>query len=696
MPPPRAPQRPHRLEKHGDVRLDDYYWLRNRDDPAVRAYLDAENAWLRESLAHTVAREEQLFEEIKGRIRQTDMSVPYREGAYLYHRRYEEGREYPIHCRRALAGGGAPAGEEVVLDGNAVAAGHVFCDVGSRRVSPDGRRLAYAVDTVGRRRYTVRFRDLTTGQDFQDVVPDVTANVAWAAGNDAVFYARQDPETLRPYQILRHRLGGDPRDDRIVYEESDPEFSCAVWRSRSQRYILIGSFQTLTTEIHCLDATDPEARLVTFLPRERGHEYEIDHYRGRFYIRTNAGARNFRLMEMDEDRPERVHWRELLPHREDVLLEGFALFRGHLVAAERRAGLTVLRVRPWSGPGEHEIAFDEPAYAAGLGVNVEPDTATLRFHYSSMVTPESVYDYDMAARTRTLRKQEEVLGGYDPSRYETLRLEATASDGVRVPISLVRRRSGTGESGAAAVQAPPLLLYSYGSYGISMEASFSSPRLSLLDRGFAFAIAHVRGGKELGRWWYDDGKLQQKKNSFTDFIACAEQLVAAEHAASDRLYAMGGSAGGLLMGAVVNMRPDLFHGVVAQVPFVDVLTTMLDETIPLTTGEYDEWGNPNEPRAYKYIRSYSPYDNMQPVTWPHLLVMTGLHDSQVQYWEPAKWVARRRAMQPDDGRRLLLKTNMEAGHGGASGRYRRYRELALQYAFLLDLAGRAPKPRFGS
>ena len=687
MPPPRAPQRPHRLEKHGDVRLDDYYWLRNREDPAVRAYLEAESAWLRESLAHTAAHEEQLFEEIKRRIRQTDMSVPYREGAYLYHRRYEDGREYPIHCRRALAAGGAPGGEEVILDVNAVAAGHAFCDVGSRRVSPDGRRLAYAVDTVGRRRYTVRFRDLTTGQDFQDVVPDVTANVAWAAGSDAVFYARQDPETLRPYQILRHRLGDDPGGDRIVYEECDPEFSCAVWRSRSQRYILIGSFQTVTTEIRYLDAADPEARPVAFLPRERGHEYEIDHYRGGFYIRTNAGARNFRLMETDEDRPERAHWRELLPHRDDVLLEGFALFRGHLVAAERRAGLTVLRVRPWSGPGEHEIAFDEPAYASGLGVNLEPDTTTLRFHYSSMVTPESVYDYDMTDRTRTLRKREEVLGGYDPSHYETLRLEATAADGVQVPISLVRRRSGTGEGSAAAAQPPPLLLYGYGSYGISMEASFSSPRLSLLDRGFAYAIAHIRGGEELGRRWYDDGKLLRKKNTFTDFIACAEQLVATEHAAPDRLFAMGGSAGGLLMGAVVNLRPDLFHGVVAQVPFVDVLTTMLDETIPLTTGEYDEWGNPNEPQAYEYIRSYSPYDNMQPVTWPHLLVMTGLHDSQVQYWEPAKWVARRRAMQPDDGRRLLLKTNMEAGHGGASGRYRRYRELALQYAFLLDLAG---------
>ena len=730
MPPPRAHRRPHRLEKHGDVRIDDYYWLRDRDDPEVRALLEAENAWVREELAHTEALQKALFEEIKGRIRQTDMSVPYREGAYRYHRRYEDGREYPVYCRRALdaggaegaggakgAGGaegaGAEGAEEVLLDVNVLAEGHAFCEVGSRRVSPDGRLLAYAVDTVGRRRYAIRFRDLDAREDLPDLIPDVTANVAWAAGNDAVFYARQDPETLRPYQILRHRLGDDVRNDRIVYEESDPEFSCAVWRSRSRRYILIGSFQTQTTEISYLDAADPAAQPAVFLPRERGHEYEIDHYRGRFYVRTNDGARNFRLVETDEARPARAHWRELLPHREDVLLEGFELFRGHLVAEERRAGLTVLRVRPWSGPGEHEVAFDEPAYAAGLGVNVEPDTTELRFHYSSMVTPESVYDYDMAARTRMLRKREEVLGGYDPSRYETLRLHAPAPDGVQVPISLVRRRPPAGEDPAAApapppflrdagaagrereeepapVPAPPpLLLYGYGSYGISMDAAFRSSRLSLLDRGFAYAIAHVRGGEELGRRWYDAGKLRQKKNTFTDFIACAEHLVAAGHAGRERLYAMGGSAGGLLMGAVINLRPDLFHGVVAQVPFVDVLTTMLDDSIPLTTGEYDEWGNPNDPQAYDYIRSYSPYDNMRPVQWPHLLVMTGLHDSQVQYWEPAKWVARRRAMQPDDSRRLLLKTNLEAGHAGASGRYRRYRELALQYAFLLDLAAHA-------
>ena len=766
--PPAAPRRPHRLEKHGDVRVDEYYWLRERDDPEVRAYMEAENAYLREALAGTADFEERLFEEIKGRIRQTDTSVPYREGKYRYYRRYEDGREYEIHCRRRLAdegesgaaahggldrahrpsacamdegeSGAAAHGEQVILDVNQVAEGHAFCQVAARPVSPDGRLLAYAVDTVGRRRYAVRVRDLATGEDLPDVIPDVTANLAWAADGETLFYARHDPATLRPCRILRHRLGADPAADRLVHEETDAEFSCGVWPSRSKRYLLIGSFQTLTTEFRYLDAADPDAPPATFLPRERGHEYEIDHYRGRFYVRTNAGAPNFRLLEADEDRPERGAWRELLPHRDDVLIEGFMLFRDHLAVAERHDGLTRIRVRPWRGDGggtgdEHHVAFDEPAHAVAIDVNREPETATLRFRYSSLSTPPSVYDYDMRTRARTLRKREEVLGGFDPARYETERLFATAPDGVRVPISLVRRRSGgppanqpppaaehrdhgaQGESGPpgtcpapdagvtaassggpASAGAPdagapdaggPLLLYGYGAYGISMEPTFRSSRLSLLDRGFTFAIAHVRGGEELGRRWYDGGRLRNKKNTFTDFIACAEHLVAAGRTRPGRLFATGGSAGGLLLGAVVNLRPDLFHGVVAQVPFVDVVTTMLDESIPLTTGEYDEWGNPNEAGDYTYIRSYSPYDNMEPVTWPHLLVTTGLHDSQVQYWEPAKWVARRRALQPDDGRRLLLKTDMDAGHGGASGRYRQYREIALQYAFLLDLAGLA-------
>ena len=734
--PPRAAPRPHRHEKHGDIRVDDYHWLRERDAPEVRAYLEAENAYVREMTAGTAELEKRLFEEIKGRIRQTDMSVPYREGEYRYYHRFEDGREYAIHCRRRVGGSvgadatAAPgatgrnvsadeqdirvsADEEVILDVNEVAEGHGFCQVGSRAVSPSGRLLAYAVDTVGRREYAIRVRDLAQGTDLPDVIPNVTANVTWAAGDDVLFYARHDPTTLRPYRILRHRLGDHPARDRLVHEEDDATFSCAVWRSRSKRYVLIGSFQTVTTEIRYLDATDPDAAPAVFLARERGHEYEIDHYRGRFTIRSNDGARNFRLLEADEHRTERTAWRELVPHRDDVLVEGFELFRDHLVVAERHEGLTRLRVRPWDAvaaagdagggaadprsgdDGGHHVSFDEAAYAVRIGTNREPDTATLRFEYSSLTTPRSIYDYDMATRARTLLKREEVLGDFDPSRYETRRVFATARDGVRVPISLVRRR-GAPDAGAASNDAAPLLLYGYGAYGISIDPTFRSSRLSLLDRGFTYAIAHVRGGEDLGRRWYDDGKLRKKENTFTDFIACAEHLIAEGHAAPERLFAMGGSAGGLLMGAVINLRPELFHGVVAQVPFVDVLTTMLDESIPLTTGEYDEWGNPNEPDDYACIRAYSPYDNMAPVSWPNLLVMTGLHDSQVQYWEPAKWVAKRRAMQPADGRRLLLKTNLEAGHGGASGRYRQYRETALQFAFLLDLAGVAERAPAGA
>ncbi len=700
MPAPIAPRRPHRHEKHGDVRVDDYYWLRERDNPEIRKYLEAENAYVQEVMADTAGFEDRLFEEIKARIKQTDMSVPYRENAYRYYRRYEEGQEYEIHCRRPISDRGEPdhsaAGEQVILDVNQVAAGHEFCQVASRPVSPSGRLLAYAVDTVGRRQYAIRVRDLATGDELPDVIVDVTSNIAWAADSKSFFYARHDPTTLRPYQVLRHRLGDDPAADRLVFEEADDTFSCGVWLSRSKRYILIGSYQTLTTEFRYLDAADPEAPLRTFLPRRRGHEYDIDHYRGRFTIRTNDGAHNFRLMEAEGDPPALDAWRELIPHREDVLITGFELFRDYLVVSERQDGLTRLRVRTWEG-SEHHVAFEEAAFAVSIGTNREPETTTLRFHYSSMTTPPSVYDYDMQTRARTLLKQEEVLGDFDPARYETERLLATAPDGVRVPISLVRRKREATDSGLAqedavcgapqGVGAAPLLLYGYGAYGISMEPTFRSSRLSLLDRGFTYAIAHVRGGEELGRRWYDDGKLGKKKNTFTDFIACAEHLVAEGHAVSERLFATGGSAGGLLMGAVINLRPELFHGVVAQVPFVDVVTTMLDESLPLTTGEYDEWGDPNQPGDYAYIRSYSPYDNMEPVVWPHLLVMTGLHDSQVQYWEPAKWVARRRALRSEDGRRLLLKTNMDAGHGGASGRFRQYRETALQYAFLLGLAG---------
>ena len=608
--------------------------------------------------------------------------MPYTEGSHRYHWRYEDGKEYRIYCRRTLQ----DDAEQVILDVNAEAKGHEYYDVDTLDVSPDAHILAYAVDTVGRRRYAIRFRNLASGEILADVIPDVTSNVVWANDSETLFYTRQHPTTLRAFQICRHRLGQDVSEDAIVYEERDDTFSCGVGKSRSKRYVIIVSYHSVTTECRYLDADRPTGHFTVFLPRRRGHEYHIDHYRERFYIRSNAEAKNFRFLETDERQHEPEHWREVIPHRDDVLLETVEMFRDHLVVQERTAGLVRLSIRPWNGDDEHEVEFTEPAYDAFIdGHNRVPDTHVLRYGYSSLGTPESTYDYDMVTRERTLLKREEVVGDFDPANYRTQRLYATADDGTCVPISLVARQS-TPQDGTS-----PLLLYGYGAYGISTDADFHSPRLSLLDRGFIFAIAHVRGGEELGRRWYDGGKLLNKKNTFTDFIACAEQLIELRYTTSHRLFAKGGSAGGLLMGAVLNMRPDLFQGVVAQVPFVDVVMTMLDESIPLTTGEYDEWGNPAEERFYTYIKSYSPYDNVSAKAYSHLLVMTGLHDSQVQYWEPAKWVAKLRTLKTDDNL-LLLRTNMDAGHGGASGRYRRYRETALQYAFLIDLADRVSGP----
>ena len=678
--PPKAKIEPKTLTIHGDTRVDNYYWLNQRDDPAVTDYLDAENAYTEAMMAHTEALQETLFEEIKGRIKQDDQSVPYREGGYFYYTRYEEGHEYPIYARRK---GTLEAPEEILLDVNALAEGHEFYSVRGTNASPDHTLLAFAADTVGRRIYTIHVKDLTTGDLLDDAIPQVTGNLAWANDNRTVFYAKQDPQTLRSYQIWKHTLGTDTADDELVYEESDETYSTYVWTSTSKEYLLIGSFQTLASEFRVLDADDPDGTFEVIQPRERGHEYRVDHLGDHFYIRTNAdGATNFKLMQAPVDAPGKAHWTDVIPHRDDVLLEDFQLFDDYLVVEERRGGLVQMRIRPWADPdAEHYLDFGEPAYLAYIGKNAEPNTDVLRFGYTSMTTPNSVYDYDMATREKTLRKRDEVLGDFDPDRYTTERLHATAEDGTQVPISLVYRtdlftRDGTN----------PLLLYGYGSYGYSLDASFSASRLSLLDRGFVYAIAHVRGGEEMGRSWYEDGKLLQKKNTFTDFIACGEHLVAQQYADPERLFAMGGSAGGLLMGAVVNMRPDLFTGVVAAVPFVDVVTTMLDDRIPLTTSEYDEWGNPNDSTYYDYILSYSPYDNVTAQDYPHLLVTTGLHDSQVQYWEPAKWVAKLRTTKTDD-HRLLLKTNMEAGHGGASGRYKRYKETAFEYAFLLDLAG---------
>ena len=681
MRPPIAKTVPHELRAHGHVRIDPYYWMRSddRSDPEVLAYLRAENAYSDAQLEPLAGLRQSLYDEIVARIPQDDTSVPYRLDGYLYYSRFEEGKEYATHCRRR---GSMDAPEEIVLDENARAEGHDYYAAKGLNVSPDTKRLAFGEDTVSRRIYTIRIKDLETGELAPEAIEGTTGRSVWARDNRTLFYVKREEGTLRAYQVWRHVVGTDPQQDVLVYEETDDEFYVDAFLSRSRDYVFIASYQTLSHEYRAIDAHDPTAEPHMVLPREANHEYDVDHARGRFYIRTNWQARDFRLMSVE---PERSHdksaWREEVPPEDGVLLGGFELFDDHLVLSRRRGGIARLEVVPWNDrQAAHEIAFDEELYTAHIGTNPEMGTSTLRLTYTSMTTRHTVYGYDMNTRQRSLRKRARVEGDFDPERYVTLRATATARDGTQVPISIVHRRD------LDRSRPQPLLLYGYGAYGYSLDPSFSSARLSLLDRGVVFAIAHVRGGQELGRAWYEDGKLLHKRNTFTDFIDCAEHLVREEWTAPDRLFAHGGSAGGLLMGAVANMRPDLFEAIVADVPFVDVVTTMLDESIPLTTFEYDEWGNPNERRYYEYMLSYSPYDNVHAQDYPHMLVLTGLHDSQVQYWEPAKWVAKLRATKTDD-HRLLFVVNMEAGHGGASGRFRRHQETALIYAFLLDRVG---------
>ena len=667
---------PTKLETHGHVRVDDYYWLRERDNPEVLKYLNDENDYAAKEMAHAQEFEKVLFEEIKGRFKQTDMSAPYRLDDYFYYTRYEEGKEYAIYARKR---GSLDAPEEIMLDANQLAAGHEFFSIGGWAVSSTHDLLAYAVDTQGRRVHTAYVKNLSSGEMFADVLANVTENLVWANDNRTLFYAKQDETTLRQYQIYRHVLGADPAEDPLVYQENDETFGAYIFKTKSKKFLMIVSSQTVCQEYRHLDANDPSGEFKLFLGRERGHEHHIDHFHDRFIIRTNDGAKNFRLMETPLDRPGREHWQEIIPHRDDVYLGDFELFKDYLVVEERARGLTQIRVRSWSGM-DHYLQFDEPAYRVHVGTNLEFDTPTLRFEYTSMKTPLSIYDYDMNTGARKLLKQEEVLGGFDSDLYVTERLHATAADGTEIPLSILYRK-GLKRDGRN-----PLLLYGYGSYGFSIDAAFVSPRLSLVDRGFIFAIAHIRGGQEMGRQWYEDGKLLNKQNTFSDFIACAEFLIGEKFTQPEKLFAMGRSAGGLLMGAVSNLRPDLFKGIVAEVPFVDVVTTMLDASIPLTTGEYDEWGDPKQKEFYDYMLSYSPYDNVARKNYPAMLITGGLHDSQVQYWEPAKWAAKLRELKTDNNR-LLLKTNMDAGHGGASGRFRRHHETAFSYLFLLDLAG---------
>ncbi|HSF07789.1 MAG TPA: S9 family peptidase, partial [Nitrospirales bacterium] len=656
---------------------DEYFWLRDRENPEVLAYLQAENEYAATLRSHTRDLEQALFEEICGRIQPTDLSVPFRLGDFWYYIRYEEGKEYALYCRKEKS---LTNPESIMVDGNELARGHDYFSLGNWAISPGQDILAYAIDTQGRRIFTIGFKNLTTGETIDECIPLVTGNMEWGNDNRTLIYSRQDPETLRSNQIFRHRLGTNPELDTLVYEETDETFSVSIEKTKSKRYLMIGSHQSITSEYRYVNADHPESDFRIFQARKRGHEYDVDHLGDHFFIRSNDEAKNFRLMRTETNKTNLAQWEEVIPHRPEVFLEGFELFENFLVLEERRQGLIHLRMIRTTDGSEHELDFGEPAYLATLGDNWEADTSYLRYGYTSMTTPMTIYDYHMETREKILLKQEPVLGNFHISHYQTERLFAPASDGISIPISLVYRK------GFAPNGTHSLLLYGYGSYGASMDASFSSPRLSLLDRGFVYALAHIRGGEELGRHWYENGKLLYKKNTFTDFIACAEFLIQQGYAAPQKLFALGGSAGGLLMGAIMNMRPDLFYGVVAQVPFVDVVTTMLDPNIPLTTGEYDEWGDPNQQQFYEYMLSYSPYDNLQPQSYPHLLVTSGLHDSQVQFWEPTKWVAKLRALKTDN-QRLLLRTNMDAGHSGASGRFKRYEETAMIYAFLLDLAG---------
>lgn len=685
--PPVAEKIPHELF---DKRTDNYFWMRLSDEQKnaktpdeqtskVLDYLNKENEYSKTVLKGTAELQKKLYDEITGRIKQDDESVPYYENGFYYYNKYTQGTEYPVYYRKK---GSLTAPEETLLDVNKLAAGKNYCSVNSLNVSRDNKILVYGVDLVSRRRYTLNFLDIQTGSLLPDRIENTTGQSVWAADNKTVFYVTKDSITLRSNKIFRHKLGTPPEKDMLVYNEADETFSVNLSQTKSRKFILINSDQTLTTETRYIDASKPDADFKVFEPRTVNHEYRIDHVGNEFYIRTNIdGAANFKLMKTGEGKTERSNWKEVIPHRADILLENFELFDNWLVAGERIKGLNNLKIINLKDGSEHNTKFDEEAYTAALNINPNPNTDLLRYSYSSLTTPNSVIDYNMSTKEKKVLKEDTVLGGFNKDNYESKRLWAKAADGTLIPVSIVYKK-GFAKDGKA-----PLLLYAYGSYGISTDPGFRSVILSLLDRGFAYGLAHIRGGSEMGRYWYEDGKLLKKKNTFTDFNDCAQYLVNEKYTSSDRLFAMGGSAGGLLMGAILNMRPDLYKGVIAAVPFVDVVTTMLDESIPLTTSEWDEWGDPRKKEYYDYMLSYSPYDQVKPMNYPNIIVTTGFWDSQVQYWEPAKWVARLRAMKTDKNK-LVMDCNMVAGHGGASGRFERYRITALEYAFILDLAGK--------
>ena len=677
--PPKAKKIAKELSIHGDTRVDNYFWLNERENPEVVKYLEAENDYNEKMTAHTKQFQVDLFEEMKSRIKEDDASVPYKLNGYWYYVRFEVGKGYPIYARKKET---LETEEEILFDCNQMAEGHAYFKLSGLSVSPNNKLVSFGVDTVSRRKYTIQIKNLETGEILPTKIETTTGGSTWANDNKTLFYTRKDEETLRSDKIYQHILGEDPANDMLVYQEEDETFNAYVYKSKSKKYIIIGSSSTMSDEYRILDADQPRGDFKLFQERVRGVEYGFSHFEDHFYIITNKDeAQNFKLMKTEVNKTASEHWQEVIPHREDVLLEDMDIFKNYLVLSERYNGLNRIRIMSWDNQEDYYLPFDNETYTAYTGTNPDFDTNILRYGYNSLTTPASVIDFDMKTKESEVKKEQEVQDpNFNKENYLSERIWATAQDGTKIPMSVVYKK-GIQRDGSN-----PVLQYAYGSYGHTTDPSFSTSRLSLLDRGFIFVIAHIRGGEYLGRNWYEDGKMLTKRNTFTDFIDCSKYLIEQKYTSAKHLYAMGGSAGGMLMGGILNMAPQLYNGVIAAVPFVDVVTTMLDDSIPLTTGEYDEWGNPNNKEYYDYMKSYSPYDNVAAQDYPNILVTTGFHDSQVQYWEPAKWVAKLRELKTDENK-LLFHTNMDAGHGGASGRFEALKEVAEDYAFILDLEG---------
>ncbi|MDX1277536.1 S9 family peptidase [Oceanihabitans sediminis] len=677
--PPIAKKIPQKLEAHEDVRIDNYFWLNNRNDQNVLDYLYAENDYTKSVLAHTEPLQKELFKEMKARIKEDDSSVPYKLNGYWYITKFEKGKDYPIYTRKKES---LDAPEELLFDCNEMAKGFNYFKLGGISISPDNTLAAFSTDTVSRRQYTIQIKNLITGEIYPEEIKNATGGITWANDNKTLFYSRKDEVTLRAFKIFKHKLHTSVEEDKEVFHEEDETFNTFIYKTKSRKYLIIGSSSTLTTEYRILHADNPDGEFKIFQKRQRELDYAIAHYKDNFFIISNKdNAVNFKLQKTNENQTEKEYWEDVLPHREDVLLEDIEIFKDYLVVSERQNGLNKIRIINWNGTEDYYLPFDSETYTAYTGNNPDFNSDVLRYSFNSLTTPSSVIDYNFKTKTKEVKKEQEVLDkNFDKENYTSKRIWATARDGVKIPISLVHKK------GLKLDGTNPLLQYAYGSYGSTIDPYFSTIRLSLLDRGFIFAIAHIRGGEYLGRDWYEKGKLKHKKNTFYDFIDCSKFLIEENYTSKEHLYASGGSAGGLLMGVIANLNPELYKGIIAAVPFVDVVTTMLDDTIPLTTGEYDEWGNPNDKEYYDYMLSYSPYDNVVAQNYPNILVTTGLHDSQVQYWEPAKWVAKLRELKTDTNK-LLLHIDMESGHGGASGRFESLKEVALEYAFLLDLEG---------